>query len=93
MASSTNAFPRKDHPTKKFFTFANTIAGSTFERPHSGHGWIGVRFPNLSPDEPTNDVVIHVRLHDPDISLQQESIEGDGREPAPRLPDQPRRPG
>ncbi|HOY28697.1 MAG TPA: TonB-dependent receptor [Flavobacteriales bacterium] len=64
---------RADHPTKKFFTFANTVAGSTFERPHSGHGWIGVRF-QTTPEGPTNDVIIHVRLHDPDISLQQESI-------------------
>ena len=64
---------RKDHPTKKFFTFANTIASSTYERPHSGHGWIGVRF-QTAPDRPTSDVIIHVRLHDPDISLQQESV-------------------
>ena len=64
---------RKDHPTKKFFTFANTVASSTYERPHSGHGWIGVRF-QTAPDRPTSDVIIHVRLHDPDISLQQESV-------------------
>ncbi len=64
---------RKDHPTKKFFTFANTVASSTYERPHSGHGWIGVRF-QTAPDRPTSDVIIHVRLHDPDISLQQESL-------------------
>ena len=64
---------RTDHPTEKFFTFANTVASSTYERPHSGHGWIGVRF-QTAPDRPTSDVIIHVRLHDPDISLQQESI-------------------
>jgi hypothetical protein len=64
---------RKDHPSKKFFTFANTVATSTFERPHSGHGWIGVRF-QAGPDQPTNDVILHVRLHDPDISLQQENL-------------------
>src|SRR5688572_25759717 len=64
---------RKDHPTKKFFTFANTVATSTFEKPHSGHGWIGVRFQS-SPEQPTSDVILHVRLHDPDISLQQENL-------------------
>lgn len=64
---------RADHPTKKFFTFANTMAASTYEQPHSGHGWIGVRF-QTAPDRPTSDVIIHVRLHDPDISLQQESL-------------------
>ncbi len=64
---------RKDHPSKKFFTFANTVATSTFDRPHSGHGWIGVRF-QTAPDQPTSDVIIHVRLHDPDITLQQENL-------------------
>lgn len=69
----TDRLSRKDHPTKTFFSFANTVAGSSFERPHSGHGWIGIRF-QTRPDEPTSDVIIHIRLHDPDISLQQESI-------------------
>jgi len=64
---------RKDHPTKKFFTFANTVVGSTFERKHSGHGWIGVRF-QAAPDQPTNDVILHIRLHDPDIGVQQENV-------------------
>ncbi len=64
---------RKDHPTKRFFSFANTVTTSSFDRPHAGHGWIGLRF-QTQPDQPTNDVIIHVRLHDPDISLQQESI-------------------
>ena len=64
---------RKDHPTKRFFTFANTVASSTYDRPHSGHGWLGVRF-QTAPDRPTNDVILHIRLHDPDISLQQETI-------------------
>lgn len=64
---------RTDHPSKKFFTFANTIATSTFERKHSGHGWIGVRF-QAAPDQPTNDVIIHIRLHSPDIAIQQENI-------------------
>ena len=64
---------RKDHPTKRFFSFANTVTTSTFNQPHSGHGWLGVRF-QTAPERPTNDVVIHVRLHDPDINLQQECI-------------------
>lgn len=64
---------RKDHPTKKFFTFANTIGTSTYQRPHSGHGWIGVRF-QTAPDQPTSDIILHIRLHDPDMAKQQESI-------------------
>ncbi|MCB0794351.1 MAG: TonB-dependent receptor [Flavobacteriales bacterium] len=69
----TERLDRAEHPTRKFFTFANTIATSTFERPHGGHGWLGVRF-QTSPERPTSDVIIHVRLHDPDISLQQENL-------------------
>ena len=34
---------------------------------------MGVRF-QTAPDRPTNDVIIHIRTHDPDISLQQESV-------------------
>lgn len=64
---------RRDHPTKKFFSFASTVATSTYEKPHSGHGWMGVRF-QTGPEKPTSEVIIHVRLHDPDITLQQESL-------------------
>ncbi len=64
---------REDHPSRAFFTFASTVATSTFERKHSGHGWLGVRF-QTTPDGPTNDVVVHIRLHVSDMSLQQEHI-------------------
>lgn len=69
----TDRLSRQDHPTKLFFSFANTVATSTFQRPHGGHGWIGVRF-QTAPDQPTSDVILHIRLHDPDIDKQQESI-------------------
>lgn len=64
---------RSEHQSKVFFTFANTIATSTYQRPHSGHGWIGVRF-QTAPDQPTNDITLHIRLHDGDMDKQQESI-------------------
>jgi hypothetical protein len=64
---------RKEHPGKRFFSYANTVATSTYERPHSGHGWLGVRF-QTAPDSAVNEVILHVRLHDPDNSLQQENI-------------------
>jgi hypothetical protein len=63
---------RKDHPTKKFFTFANTVATSTL-RPAPQRAWLDRRPLPDRPDRPTSDVIIHVRLHDPDISLQQET--------------------
>lgn len=64
---------REQHPDKKFFTFASTIATSTFERPHSGHGWIGVRF-QTAPKRATSELIVHIRLHTPDNALQQEAI-------------------
>lgn len=42
---------RQEHPTKRFFTFANTVTTSTFENPHGGHGWMGVRF-QTAPTSP-----------------------------------------
>ena len=48
---------------------------STYEKPHSGHGWMGVRF-QTAPDRPTSDVIIHFRLHDPDRLLGDESDRG-----------------
>jgi hypothetical protein len=64
---------RQHHPDRKFFTFANTVATSTKQDVHGGHGWLGVRF-QTAPNGPTSDVVIHIRLHVAEISLQQEQI-------------------
>lgn len=53
-----------------FFTFANTVAASSFIRQKEGNGWMGVRFqrsPRASPDE----IIIHVRLLDRDNQKQQ----------------------
>jgi len=43
------------------------------EEEKPGHGWIGVRF-QLNPDEKPNDVIIHIRLHEHDAKLQQETV-------------------
>jgi hypothetical protein len=65
---------RKDHPTKRFFTFANTVATSTLDRTSAQRPWLDRRaLPDRHRTSP-NDVILHVRLHDPDISLQQESV-------------------
>ena len=65
---------RTKHPNKLFFSFANTVATTKYNdefRP--GHGWIGVRF-QLNKDEEPNDVIIHIRLHEHDAKLQQETV-------------------
>jgi hypothetical protein len=64
---------RKKHPTKKFFAYANTMATIDFSKKMQGHGWMGLTF-QVAPDRAPNKVVIHVRLHENDASLQQETI-------------------
>tara|TARA_Y100001968_G_scaffold220597_1_gene203471 strand:+ start:219 stop:1664 length:1446 start_codon:yes stop_codon:yes gene_type:complete len=65
---------RKKHPNKCFFSFANTVATTKYNDDlQPGHGWIGVRFQLNSKEEP-NDVIIHIRLHEHDAKLQQETI-------------------
>ncbi|MAQ31766.1 MAG: nicotinate-nucleotide adenylyltransferase [Flavobacteriales bacterium] len=64
---------RKKHPKKLFFSFANTVATTKYDDMQPGHGWVGVRF-QLNESEMPNDVIIHIRLHENDAKLQQETI-------------------
>lgn len=61
------------YKNKKFFSFANTIATINFYKTFKGQGWLGVKF-QLSPGAKPNELIIHVRLHDNDATLQQETI-------------------
>ncbi len=64
---------RKKHPKKLFFSFANTVATTKYDDMQPGHGWVGVRF-QLKECKMPNDVIIHIRLHENDAKLQQETI-------------------
>lgn len=64
---------RNKHPEKLFFTYANTVATIHFTKRYKGHGWIGIRF-QLSPSEPYNEVIMHVRFHESDARMQQEIL-------------------
>jgi len=65
---------RKIYPNKIFFSFANTITTTKYnETLKPGHGWMGVRFQSNSQEEP-NDVIIHIRLHEHEARLQQETV-------------------
>jgi hypothetical protein len=55
-----------------FFAFANTVTTINFSKTVLGQGWLGVRF-QLSPQSPPNDVILHVRMKDPDAILQQQA--------------------
>lgn len=57
----------------RFFAFADTVEVLNFERTNQGHGWIGLRF-QLRPEGPSNDCVVHVKLHDNDPLQQQMSL-------------------
>jgi hypothetical protein len=61
---------RDQHPSKMFFSFANTVATINFQKTSQGHGWFGVKFQS-SPDEAPSEVFLHARLHEPDALLQQ----------------------
>jgi hypothetical protein len=64
---------RDKHPNKRFFAFANTIATINFSKTIKGHGWMGIKF-QLEPNGAENEVVIHVKLHENDAKLQQETV-------------------
>jgi len=64
---------RQEHPDKKYFSFANTLATINYTKTVKGHGWMGCRF-QTSADGCYNEVIFHVRLNDSDAKLQQETI-------------------
>jgi hypothetical protein len=60
----------KDHA---FFVFADTVAALNYQRTNEAHGWLGMRFQN-TPGSAVSDVVIHVRMLDPQNLLQQDAL-------------------
>lgn len=60
----------KDH---QFFVFANTVAALNFKRSNEAHGWLGLKFQD-APGAPVSEVVIHVRMLDPQNILQQDAL-------------------
>ena len=64
---------REDHPNKIFFSFANTVATIDFAKKYLGHGWLGIKF-QLEPDEPYNDIILHIRFKQTEARLQQETL-------------------
>tara|TARA_B100000768_G_scaffold181751_1_gene206176 strand:- start:3782 stop:5314 length:1533 start_codon:yes stop_codon:yes gene_type:complete len=64
---------RKEHPSKHFFAFANTVATVNYHKTIQGHGWFGLKF-QTTPDEEPSEVIMHTRLHEPDVLLQQQTV-------------------
>jgi hypothetical protein len=59
--------------TTAFFAFADTVATRSYRRADDGEGWVGCRFQD-EPGAPPSEIVVHVRLLDPDTVLQQEAL-------------------
>jgi hypothetical protein len=64
---------RKNQPNKVFFSYANTVATIDFAKKNKGHGWVGIRF-QIDPDGEYNEIVLHIRFHENDAKLQQETL-------------------
>jgi hypothetical protein len=56
-----------------FFVFADTVATRGFKGDNDAHGWMGIRF-QIHPQEPPNDIILHVRMWDKEAVLQQEAL-------------------
>ena len=56
-----------------FFTFCNTVKAKGYRDNGHWHGWMGMRF-QLRPGLPPSDVIMHVRLNDPDHDAQMVAL-------------------
>ncbi len=60
-------------PGRKFFSYANTVTTINFAKTSKGHGWVGLRF-QLNELEGYNEIILHIRFHENDAKLQQETL-------------------
>ncbi len=58
---------------KHFFVFANTIETINFQKTNQGQGWLGIRY-QLTPNAPPATCIIHVILHNDDVTIQRKMI-------------------
>ncbi len=64
------AGPRGDRTA--FFVFANTVATKS-RQVSDAHGWMGLRF-QIHPQDPPNDIILHLRMWDKEAVQQQEAL-------------------
>ncbi len=64
---------RDKHPSKMFFSYANTVATIDFAKQYKGHGWVGIKY-QLDPEEDYNEIILHIRFKETDSRLQQETL-------------------
>ncbi len=56
-----------------FFAFANTVTTRSYTRKDEGQGWMGIRF-QAHPRQRPCEIIIHVRLLDPEAVREQEAL-------------------
>lgn len=59
--------------TRKFFAFANTVETLNYTKTNHGNGWLGIAVEGTDRYHP-NKIFIHVKLHENDTLLQQNSL-------------------
>lgn len=57
----------------RFFAFCNTVESLNYHKTNQGQGWVGIRFQN-EIGAPSNDIILHVKMHDISHKAQQESL-------------------
>jgi len=65
--------PRSKHPDRLFFSYANTVATIDFAKKFKGHGWVGIKY-QVEPDGDYNEIVLHLRFHENEATLQQNTL-------------------
>jgi len=56
-----------------FFSFANTMATTSYDGKRRGHGWMGVRYQS-APGAKPSEIILHVNLLDNQALFQQEVV-------------------
>ena len=64
---------RSKHPNRLFFSYANTVATIDFAKKFKGHGWVGIKY-QIEPDGDYNEIVLHIRFHENEATLQQNTL-------------------
>jgi hypothetical protein len=63
----------KKHKESRFFAFCNTVESLNYHKTNQGQGWVGMRF-QLHQKGPTNDIILHIKMHDNSHKGQQEAL-------------------
>jgi|TARA_R110000737_G_scaffold350514_2_gene389727 hypothetical protein len=67
-----NRLPEK-YKESRFFSFCNTVESLNYHKTNQGQGWVGIRFQS-SIEGVTNDVILHIKMHDNSHKAQQEAL-------------------